>query len=450
VARSEGRNSLGSMFGSLTWPLVLGLGATAGFYALVYRGPLEHPLVLRYFAGHPINMIETGLFFIGLAALVIKLWDLFGEFGALSSVTLGEAATNQPASSAPQCLDTLRQLPARMQHSYLGRRLAEALRAIEQRGSAEKLSDELKYLSDLDAARAQDSYGLVRIVIWATPMLGFLGTVVGITDALGDLGRELSSSGAADAGGSLNTAMQGLLAGLYVAFDTTAIALCFSIVLMFIQFMLDRSETQLLGEVDQQASGELAGRFEQIGLASDPNVQVMQRMSLGVIKSTEQLVQRQAEIWQQTIAAAHDQWQRVTRQTTEQMQTALAGALSQSLAQHAAHLTKSEQASAEQVQLRWEQWQTALSHNARILHAQQQEMVKQGELMTQAIRVAGDVVQLERALNDNLSALAGSKNFEDTVMSLAAAIHLLNSRLGKVAETPQIELKHAQVKGRAA
>ena len=77
-------------------------------------------------------------------------------------------------------------------------------------------------------------------------------------------------------------------------------------------------------------------------------------------------------------------------------------------------------------------------------------MVKQGELMTQAIRAAGDVVQLERALNDNLSALAGSKNFEDTVMSLAAAIHLLNTRLGKSVEAPHVELKPAQVKGRAA
>jgi hypothetical protein len=36
---------------------------------------------------------------------------------------------------------------------------------------------------------------------------------------------------------------------------------------------------------------------------------------------------------------------------------------------------------------------------------------------------------LEQKLNDNLQALAGSKNFEDTVMSLAATIHLLNSRL---------------------
>jgi len=65
----DDRNTLGAMFASLTWPLVLGLGATAGFYWLIYRGPFHHPLVLRYFAGHPINMIETALFFIGLVAL---------------------------------------------------------------------------------------------------------------------------------------------------------------------------------------------------------------------------------------------------------------------------------------------------------------------------------------------------------------------------------------------
>ena len=77
-------------------------------------------------------------------------------------------------------------------------------------------------------------------------------------------------------------------------------------------------------------------------------------------------------------------------------------------------------------------------------------MIKQGELMTQAIRVAGDVVQLEKALNQNLSALSGSKNFEETVMSLAATIHLLNARLGKLSDAPHIELKPSQLRGRAA
>src|SRR5687767_939455 len=111
------------MFASLMWPLILGLGATAGFYGLLYRGPLNQPLLLRYFAGHPINMIETALFFIGLAALVLKLAELMAEFSVLASVSLGESPANQPVSKAREWLDSLSQLPARARTSYLGRRL---------------------------------------------------------------------------------------------------------------------------------------------------------------------------------------------------------------------------------------------------------------------------------------------------------------------------------------
>jgi biopolymer transport protein ExbB/TolQ len=442
VARSESRTASGTSLSGLAWPIILGLAATAGFYALVFQGPLDHPLVRRYLAGHPISFVEAGLFFVGLAALVLKLLDLLGQYAALGDVSLGDSPPSQPATRASEWIDSLAG-SAKARGSYLGRRLIEALEIIERKGSAETLDEDLKYLADIDAERSQQSYGLAKIIVWAIPMLGFLGTVLGITAALAGLDTKLLAS-------EPDMAINGLIGGLYIAFDTTAIALSFSMVLMFLQFMLDRNESQLLAAIDHRVVQELAGRFETFGSANDPQIAAMQRMTQAILKSTEVLVQRQAELWQQSIAAAHDQWHRVTRQTTEQMQTALAGALSQSLAQHAAQLAQSEQASAEQVQLRWEQWQTALSHNARLLHAQQQEMVKQGELMTQAIRVAGDVVQLERALNDNLSALAGSKNFEDTVMSLSAAIHLLNTRLGKVVESPHIELKASQVKGRAA
>ena len=46
---------------------------------------------------------------------------------------------------------------------------------------------------------------------------------------------------------------------------------------------------------------------------------------------------------------------------------------------------------------------------------------------------AAEVVRLEDALNHNLAALAGAKHFEQTVLSLAAAVNMLSARL---AETP--------------
>lgn len=444
---TQKQNALWSLISGVGWPLMLGLGVTAIFYAIIYKGPLHTPLMIRYFASHPINMIETALFFIGLVALVNKTLDVMQQQSSLTSVSLGDLAAAQPVSKVGELLDKLAALPKRLQETYLGRRLIDGLEAVERNGSADKLEDELKYLSDMDGGRQQESYSLVSIIIWATPMLGFLGTVVGITNALGDLGKDLGAVNA-DGGNQLQGAMTGLLSGLYVAFDTTAIALCFSILLMFIKYGIDRTEMELLGQVDKRAAHELIGRFEMVGASSDPQLQSIHRMTQLVVAGTEQLVLKQAELWQQTIHSAHGHWDRLQQSSGEQLQTALTASLNESLEKHSTNLARVEQSAAEQMLKRWEQWQVALHENAKLLHAQQQEMGRQGELMTQAIRAAGDVIQLERALNNNLSALAGAKNFEETVMSLAAAIHLLNARLGRV-DNHQIELT-PQTRSRAA
>jgi biopolymer transport protein ExbB/TolQ len=430
------------MLGTLAWPIVLGLLAAAAFYALVLWGPLEHPVMRRYFLGHPICIVETMFFFVCLAALLQKLTSTFGEQSALGSISLGDAEEGRPAGRAGELLDSLAELPARVQNSYLGRRLHDALRFVQRRGGGDGLEAELKSLSDNDAIRQQDSYALIRIIVWATPMLGFLGTVIGITKVIGDLAKQDMVN--------VQGAMQGLLSGLYVKFDTTALALGFTVVLMFIQFLVDRLEIQILETVDRNANDELLGRFSAgAAAAADPNVRHIQQMAQTVINASEQLVERQAEVWQATVNAAHQHWQRLATSNHEQVQTALTAALTQSLSHHAAQLAKIEQSSSEQLAQRWEQWQTALSQNARLLHAQQQELIRQGEVMTQAVRAAGEVTALEKALNQNLNALAGSKNFEDTVMSLAAAIHLLNTRLGG-ADAAHVDLKVPHARGRAA
>jgi hypothetical protein len=66
--------------------------------------------------------------------------------------------------------------------------------------------------------------------------------------------------------------MKGLTSGLYVAFDTTALALMLSMLLMFLQFVIERFETQALSAVDIRANEELIGRFEQLGASHDPHV----------------------------------------------------------------------------------------------------------------------------------------------------------------------------------
>ena len=78
-------------------------------------------------------------------------------------------------------------------------------------------------------------------------------------------------------------------------------------------------------------------------------------------------------------------------------------------------------------------------------------MAEHGELMQQVMQATGEVIQLEAALNQNLHSLSGAKNFEDTVMSLSAAIHLLNARLGSApTDGKQVELQRKSHQEQAA
>ncbi len=445
MTRDRERNSMVAMLGSLGWPLTLGLSACTVFYVAVSQGPLGSEFIRRYFTAHPVSYAATGMFFVGVVALVLKLINLAGQFMVMPSIGFDtDRGESVPLDQSSVMLDQLEELSGAARRSYLGQRLHDALEYVERRTSADALDDELKYLADMDAARQHDSYSLVRIIIWATPMLGFLGTVVGITQALGDLDPKMLAT-------AIQSAMDGLLAGLYVAFDTTALALSLSIILMFFQFFVDRIETQLLSIVDTRVNEELGGCFESVGSSNDPHVLSVQRMAREVVQATETLVRRQADIWQQTMVVAEQHWATTAQGSAEQIHSMLTDAMDQSLNNFAQRIAETQQAAADQAGKRWEQWQTALSQNARTLHAHQQELAKQGEVMARAVEATGDVIKLETALNQNLKSLAGAKNFEDTVMSLAAAIHLLNTRLGASdAETQQIELAPKPSQGRAA
>jgi biopolymer transport protein ExbB/TolQ len=445
VNRQSDRKSWLGVLGGLGWPLVIGLALASLFYVLIMRGPLNTASMHRYFASHPVSYCATAMFFVGLSSLILKLFDVFSQLASQGriAVDLPDDGEAKPAESS-RMLDQLAGLPTALRESYLGNRLRAALEFVERRDSAAGIEDELKYLTDVDAARQHESLALVRIIIWATPMLGFLGTVIGITQALGDLDAELLAT-------DPKTAMQALLAGLYVAFDTTALALSLSILLMFVQFLADRCETHLLGVVDARIEDELLGRFVETAAQEDPQLAALHQVSHTVLVTAQQLVQDQTDHWKQAIQDASQQWSELLQASGQQIRSSIGETLDGSLTRFSAQLADAERETDARMRARWDQWQTALSDNARLLHSQQQELVRQGEVMSEVLKATGEVIKLEQALNSNLGALAGAKNFEDTVMSLSAAIHLLNTRLGDVAAgSARVALEKPESQGRAA
>jgi biopolymer transport protein ExbB/TolQ len=100
--------------------------------------------------------------------------------------------------------------------------------------------------STRDTASSDSSYSLCRVLIWAIPILGFIGTVLGLALAVsgfGVLGGSAEISAIKDAIGQVTV-------GLGVAFDTTLLALFLTVLLMFPLSFIQRSEENLFVELE--------------------------------------------------------------------------------------------------------------------------------------------------------------------------------------------------------
>ena len=403
-------------------PVLWGSLAAAGFYALIRFGVIDNQYIRDYFAGHEVEYVTTIMFFIGLASLLITGMGTLRQSGRLAGgrPLLGEIPPGgQPVSDCPKLLSQLAGLGRLHRNDLLTRRLRDALRRIMRRNSAEGLEDELKYLSDREADRVYESYALFRVITWAIPVLGFLGTVIGITLAIGNLNPA-----------ALEESVGQVVMALRIAFATTTQALSLSIVLMFTKYLVGQAENNLLAKVDRQADDELLGRFEVASSHPDGQVAAVRRMVETMNQTSEKLLQRQVELWQGTIDDSRQRWSQMAASTGREVQASLTGALEESLRSHAEHLARSGRDQSENNRQHWAQVQQALTEDAKAAAALQSSVSEQVHILHRTVEATGQVARLEETLNRNLSALAGSKNFEQTVMSLAATIHLLNARLG--------------------
>jgi hypothetical protein len=326
----------------------------------------------------------------------------------------------------------------REQSSYLVRRLREAIDLVVRTGSADALEDHLKYLSDLDAARAAQSYGLVRFVIWAIPIMGFLGTVIGITDAIACLSPSQLDN------------MTGVVSGLGTAFDTTAIALGLSMVLMLMQFIVDRSEQGLLGEVDEAAWSALAGRFQ--SLAGDGGATLaVARLAETVSRSSNQLIEAQTHSWRALERTAATNLAKVLDEAGRTLNESLSASLDGTLGRWSESLVEAHEKLLSRREDRWTQAADSLAAAVRGLEQHHGSLADQTVLLGKVVDATRDISSLERSLDANLHTLASAGRFDETLATLAAAVQLLAARAGDVSADPRrVELHAARRAGKVA
>ena len=100
--------------------------------------------------------------------------------------------------------------------------------------------------------RSAESYLLPRYINWAVPILGFIGTVLGISLASNGIRLII---GSADGLSKLSGDLGQAIAPLGIAFDTTLIALSLSVVLTLAQTLVQRQEERLLANIEAQLRG---------------------------------------------------------------------------------------------------------------------------------------------------------------------------------------------------
>ena len=421
-------------------PVLWGLAATAALYAVYLQGFIAawfgaeaQAFLTRFIDSHPVEYVEVSMFFVGMAALLIRRGDIARQLRTLARPLLGPVPSEGHTSAdCTPLLERLERHSTRVRQGYLAGRLHDALAYIRRKGTAEELDGHLQYLSELDEARAHRGYALVRVIIWAIPILGFLGTVIGITMAIAQLNPQ-----------QLEQSLDSVVTALAVAFDTTALALALSIVLMFTQFAVDRLEARLLAGVDRTVEDELSARFLQTGTGGHPEVAAVRRMSEAVLEATGQLVQQQAELWQRTIDEAHERWRAAMTTAHQEVESALGRAMNAALESHARHVAQSGEVLAEKNHDYWRKVEHALAENAQLVGQQQQQMTRQTEALRSLAGAASQVTQLEDALNRNLASLAGSGQLQGTLEGLAGVVLRLNDRLAQDNVTDQTSTDRA-------
>ena len=76
-------------------------------------------------------------------------------------------------------------------------------------------------------------------------MLGFIGTVIGLSEALGKFGKVLESSGDM---GALRESLKGVTGGLATGFETTLLALLFALIIQLMAVFMQKKEYGFLDE----------------------------------------------------------------------------------------------------------------------------------------------------------------------------------------------------------
>jgi biopolymer transport protein ExbB/TolQ len=137
-------------------------------------------------------------------------------------------------------------------------RITSALSNLRNLGRVTDVGDILRAQSETDESAMETSYSLLQGFVWAIPVLGFIGTVEGLSVAIGGFGAVLSSSSDFE---QIKSALRGVTGGLSTAFETTLHGLVAALVIQLTQTGLKKGEEEFLDACSEYCSKQIVSRL---------------------------------------------------------------------------------------------------------------------------------------------------------------------------------------------
>jgi biopolymer transport protein ExbB/TolQ len=143
----------------------------------------------------------------------------------------------------------LDQLPGKEKDFVVPRVFRGALNRLATTRNVKDVSTSVHNTCETEMVRLDSELAMLRFSVWATPALGFIGTVRGIGVAL--QGAELAMKGDTSA----------VTGGLGVSFNSTLIALTLCLILMYLLHEIQLAQERLVLDTERYADDQLVARL---------------------------------------------------------------------------------------------------------------------------------------------------------------------------------------------
>lgn len=254
-----------------------------------------------------------------MAILGLKLRKLRAQKRAMFLDVLPDSISNEiTIHNVGEFLRNIDELPGNLQQCLLVKRMRLGLHHFQVRHSNPEVANMMMSQSEIDAGTINSSFSLLKVFLWAIPILGFIGTVIGISGAVGGFSGSLE---AAQDIAVLKESLNGVTSGLAVAFDTTLVALVMSLFISFPLNAVQKAEEDLLGWVDAYCNENLLKRLNDSG--GMPGGGGNAEDAIQAI--SQSLLQSQGAILREfrSVQEAMGETQKAQAQTVENMSTAI-------------------------------------------------------------------------------------------------------------------------------